>query len=82
MTNTQMFLCHLFGIFYVYFIFHKFAHLGVLLAIIGIFTYFYVTYFSLSFKINKLEQELIIPINTKYSELLDGLPVVRAYKKM
>lgn len=82
MTNTQMFLCHLFGVFYVYYVFSKFLHLGGLLIVIAVFTYFYVSYFSLSFKINKLEQQLIVPINTKYSELLDGLPVIRAYKKM
>ncbi len=38
--------------------------------------------FTLSLRLNKLELEGLSPINSKYSELLDGLPTVRAYDKM
>lgn len=82
LTNIQMFLAHLLGIFYVYIIFGNYFYLAFLILIISITLYIIETYFSLSLKINKLEQELIIPINTKYSELLDGLTVIRAFKKM
>lgn len=50
--------------------------------VVSITLYLFDSYFSLSVKVNKLELELIIPLNTKYSELLDGLPVIRAYKKI
>lgn len=82
LTNIQMFLAHLLGIFYVYIIFRSYVHFGFLLVVIGITLYIIEVYFTLSIKINKLEQELIIPINTKYSELLDGLAVIRAFRKM
>ena len=33
-------------------------------------------------RVNKMDAELIVSINSKYSEMLDGLPTIRAYKKM
>ena len=78
----QLFLSHLFGIIYIYFIFENYFYLAVLVIVTVVTLYFFNTYFDISIKVNKLELDLMIPINTKYSELLDGLPVIRAYRKM
>lgn len=44
--------------------------------------YFYQKYFKLDLLAKRLEQSLIIPINSKFSEVLNGLSTIRAYKKI
>ena len=44
--------------------------------------YFYQTYFSLNLMSKQLEQSLITPIKSKYSEVLNGLSTIRAYQKV
>lgn len=56
LTNIQMFLAHLLGIFYVYIIFNNYFYLAFLILMISITLYILETYFTLSLKINKLEQ--------------------------
>lgn len=51
-----MFLAHLLGIFYVYIIFSNYFYLAFLILTISITLYILETYFTLSLKINKLEQ--------------------------
>jgi hypothetical protein len=44
--------------------------------------YFYQKNFSLNLASKQLEQSLIIPIKSKYSEILNGLSTIRAYQKV
>jgi ABC-type multidrug transport system fused ATPase/permease subunit len=81
LTNLQLFLSNLLGIFFVYFLFGTYLNLIFLLVVLGFTMYFLSSYFQLSIRVNKLDSELIIPINSKYSEMLDGLPTIRAYRK-
>ena len=81
LTNLQLYLSNLIGIFYVYFMFGSYFYMLFLIVVIAITIYFFMHYFSLSIRVNKMDSELIIPINSKYSELVDGLPTIRAYRK-
>ena len=82
LVNLQLFLSNILGIIFVYFMFGNWFYLIFLIVIVGVSIYFLKNYFELSIRVNKLDSELIIPINSKYSEMLDGLPTIRAYRKM
>ena len=82
LTNLQLYLSNVLGIFYVYFIFGSYFYILFFILVNILAIYFFMHYFSLSLKVNKLDGEMIIPINSKYSELVDGLPTIRAYRKM
>lgn len=82
LTNLQLFLSNLIGIMFVYFMFGSYFYMLFLWIVIGIALYFLNYYFALSIRVNKLDSDLIIPINSKYSEMLDGLPTIRAYRKV
>lgn len=82
LTNFQFFMSNLLGVYYVYVYFGSWAYIVFLTAVIILTIYLMSIYFTLSIRVNKMDTELIIPINSKYSEMLDGLPTIRAYKKM
>ena len=82
LTNLQLFLSNLIGILFVYFMFGSYFYMLFLFIVLAITFYFFNFYFALSIRVNKMDSELIIPINSKYSELLDGLPTIRAYRKV
>jgi len=82
LTNLQLFLSNIIGIMYVYFMFGSYFYMIFFWIVIGGALYFLSGYFSLSIRVNKLDNDLIIPINSKYSEMLDGLPTIRAYRKI
>lgn len=81
LTNLQLFLSNLIGILFVYFMFGSYFYMLFLIVVCALTAYFFMYYFSLSIKVNKMDTDLIIPINSKYSEMLDGLPTIRAYRK-
>ena len=62
-----MFMAHLLGLIYIYILFRSVVCLVTLIIISAISLYIYSEYFTLSISINKMEQDLIVPINSQYN---------------
>jgi len=60
----------------------EFLLLGYIIIHFALTFYFYQKYLYFDLISNKLEQSLIIPIKSKYSEIINGLSTIRAYRKI
>jgi ABC-type multidrug transport system fused ATPase/permease subunit len=82
LANLQLTLSYLFSVIYVYIVMERYYHMVFLFVFSAITIFIFYEYFGIAMKINKLEREMLIPINSKYSEMIDGLTTIRAYDKV
>ena len=70
----------LINILYVLITYKSYYYILFLVVFVVITGYFYFVYISLSNRIRNIQRDFITPVNSRYSEVIDGLSTIRAYR--
>lgn len=81
MISSRLLVIALINILYVLVTYKSYYYILFIVLFIAVSAYFFAVFLSLSNRTRNLQRELIIPVNSKYSETIDGLSTIRAYHK-
>jgi len=81
-VNFRKLYLALFNIYFVFIKTQSYLYIADFTSIFAGCLYYFSKFYGFSSRIRNLEKDLLLSVNCMYSELIDGLPTIRAYKKV
>jgi len=82
LVYVRLLILALFSIYYVFISTQSYLYISGFTSILAGCLYYFSKFYGFSSRIQNLERDLLVSVNGMYSELIDGLPTIRAYKRV